>query len=202
MTENPLLLVLMTGVGVYLACLWRRDRQAAREGRAQRGALPGAAPAPPRAVAIAVAGSVVLLAVETLGEQRLGLVEQQSRMTALFAAYTLSAAVVEEIVFRGYLVVTGHGPAVKWLAAVAASALFAALHPFLWHWDGGLSLTPTAKGAFSTAMAFLFSLWFYMARFGRWNPSASLLPCFGAHAAKNLGVIAIKAAQGFLVGWW
>jgi hypothetical protein len=39
-------------------------------------------------------------------------------------------------------------------------------------------------------------------RFYRWNPAHSLLPCIAAHAAKNLGVIGIKAAQGFLVGWW
>jgi len=46
------------------------------------------------------------------------------------------------------------------------------------------------------------SLWFYAVRFASWNPQRSLLPCFAAHAAKNLGVIAVKAAQGFVVGWW
>jgi hypothetical protein len=29
-----------------------------------------------------------------------------------------------------------------------------------------------------------------------------LLPCFVAHAAKNLGVFAIKYAEGFVGGWW
>jgi hypothetical protein len=29
-----------------------------------------------------------------------------------------------------------------------------------------------------------------------------LLPCFAAHAAKNLGVVAIKAALGFMGGLW
>jgi membrane protease YdiL (CAAX protease family) len=123
-------------------------------------------------------------------------------MTALFGLYTLSAAFIEEIIFRGYIVVTKRGPLVQWLAIVGASALFALLHPFLWLWEDGFTLTLTVKGVFSTAMAFLFSLWFYAARFLRLNPTRSLLPCFAAHLAKNAGVIVIKGAQGFLVGWW
>lgn len=202
MTENPLLLVLMTAVGVYVAWLWRADYRAAKAGKSPPGALPGTTPASRRARLVAVAGSLALLAIETVGEKALGVAGEQSRMTALFAAYSLTAAVVEEIIFRGYLVITRRGEAVKWLAIAGASVLFALIHPFLWHWDHGLTLTFTTKAVFSTAMTFLFSLWFYACRFGPWNPSASLLPCFGAHAAKNIGVIAIKAAQGFLVGAW
>jgi hypothetical protein len=29
-----------------------------------------------------------------------------------------------------------------------------------------------------------------------------LIPSVSAHATKNLGVIIIKACQGFLIGWW
>jgi hypothetical protein len=39
-------------------------------------------------------------------------------------------------------------------------------------------------------------------RFFGLNPQRSLLPCFVAHAAKNLGVLAIKYVQGFVGGWW
>jgi hypothetical protein len=49
---------------------------------------------------------------------------------------------------------------------------------------------------------FVGSLWFYAVRFARFNPQRSLLPCFAAHAAKNLGVIIIKLLQGHLVGAW
>ena len=46
------------------------------------------------------------------------------------------------------------------------------------------------------------SLWFYAVRFFPLNPTRSLLPCVAAHATKNLGVIALKYAQGFGDGWW
>ena len=53
-----------------------------------------------------------------------------------------------------------------------------------------------------TAAVFAVSLWFYTVRFFGLNPQRSLLPCFMAHATKNLGVLAIKYAQGFVGGWW
>ncbi len=86
--------------------------------------------------------------------------------------------------------------------AVGASVLFAALHPFVWQWDDdGFAFTFTAKGWFSFGAVFAVSLWFYYCRFARWNPAQSLIPCFAAHLAKNVGVIAIKGAQGFLTGF-
>jgi membrane protease YdiL (CAAX protease family) len=202
MNDQPLLLLLMIAAAVYVAKLWRDDCHAAMAGRTNPRALPGATHAPLRAILIAVAGALVLLALETWGEIRLGIAGEQSRMTLLFGAYTLAAAVIEEIIFRGYLVITHRGAAVRWAGIVGASLLFAALHPFLWKWNQGLVWTPGLKGWFSTGLVFLGSLWFYAVRFYRWNPAHSLLPCIAAHAAKNLGVIGIKAAQGFLVGWW
>jgi membrane protease YdiL (CAAX protease family) len=192
----------MTAAGVYVAKLWWQDLRCARSGRPLPQALPGATPATIKALVIAAAGSLVLLAVETGGEMHLGITNQQSTMTGLFALYTLTAAIIEEIIFRGYIVITKRGPAVLWSSVVVASGLFALLHPFLWRWDHGLTLTFTTKALFSTTMTFTGSLWFYALRFTPWNPQRSLLPCFTAHATKNLGVIFIKAAQGFLVGWW
>lgn len=201
MTDNPLLLLILGAAGVYLGKLWLDDLRAANAGRPNPRALPGATPAPPRAIAIAVAGALLLLAVETLGENALGLSAQQSRITWLFGVYTLAAALVEEIIFRGYIAIEGRGPALRWAGILAASALFAVLHPFLWQWDrAGFAFTPTAKGAFSTSIVFATSVWLYTARFAAWNPTRSLLPCLAAHAARNAGVVAIKAAQGFMVG--
>jgi hypothetical protein len=86
---------------------------------------------------------------------------------------------------------------------VAASLVFAALHPFLWQsGEKGFALTLNTKGWFSTGAVFATSLWLYAARFGKWNPAQSLLPCFAAHAAKNVGVVAIKAATGYMGGAW
>jgi membrane protease YdiL (CAAX protease family) len=198
----------MTVAGICAGKLWRDDRRAGQargEGSARSsGALPGATAAPRRALVIAVAGALMLLAAETFGERSLGLAAQQSRMTWLFALYSVAAApVVEELIFRGYIVIESRGHGAMWAGAVAASAVFALLHPFLWRWDdAGFALTPTAKGWFSTAAIFAGSLWFYAARLAAWNPRRSLLPCFAAHAAKNLGVAAIKAATGFMGDLW
>ncbi|MFI5357040.1 MAG: type II CAAX prenyl endopeptidase Rce1 family protein, partial [Opitutales bacterium] len=165
MTSNPLLLLLMTAASVYLGRLWWSDLRRAEAGQALPHALPGAAPAPPRAWLLASLGSLVLLAAETGGELSLGLAGSQTRLTALQALYTLSAPVIEEIVFRGYLVIEGRGLAARRAGIVAASILFALLHPFLWQWDHGWAWTPTVKGVFSTAAVFASSLWFYAVRY-------------------------------------
>jgi membrane protease YdiL (CAAX protease family) len=203
MTNNPLLLLVLGAAGLYLGKLWLDDLKAARAGHAKLGALPGATPATRSAVIVAVSGAIVLLAIETLGENALGLSAQQSKITWLFGIYSLTAAIIEEIIFRGYIVVEGRGTTVRWLGIFGASLLFAALHPFLWQWnDAGFSLTLNAKGTFSTAIVFATSLWLYISRFAAWNPTRSLLPCIAGHAAKNAGVIAIKYAQGFVAGLW
>jgi len=203
MSDQPLVLLLMIAATVYVAKLWRDDLCAALAGGPNPRALPGATPAPRRALVIAVLGALVLLALETWGEIRLGIAGEQSRMTALFGLYTLAAAVIEEVIFRGYVVIDGRGATARWAGIIGASLVFAALHPFLWAWDdSGFRWTCGLKGWFSSAAVFAGSLWFYAVRFASWNPRHSLLPCFAAHAAKNLGVIAIKGVQGFVVGWW
>ena len=202
--NNPLLLLFLTGAGVYVAKSWRDDLRAARHGRPNANAFPGAKPASPRAIVIAIAGALILLGAETIGEIALGVAGEQSRMTWLFAAYSICAApIIEELIFRGWLVVENRGRAAMWAAAIGASLVFALLHPFLWRWeDAGLELTIGRKGWFSTGVVFATSLWFYAARLGPWNETRSLLPCFAGHAAKNLGVVAIKAATGFMGAAW
>jgi membrane protease YdiL (CAAX protease family) len=202
--DHPLLLLVLLGAAVYVAQLWRADLRAFRTTAAPaRGALPGATPASSAAVVVAVLGALVLLAAETAGEYALGVVGAQSRMTVLFGVYTLAAAFLEELIFRGFIVVENRGRAALVASCLAASVLFAAVHPFLWKWqDGALTWHFDAKGWLSFAMALAASLWFYAVRFWPLNPTRSLLPCIAAHAAKNLGVFAIKGAQGFVSGWW
>ena len=197
------MLVALLGFSAYVARLWWEDLRAARAGNPSPRALPGAAPAPARAVALAAAGGLVLLAAETAGEYALGIEDEQSRMTVLFGLYTLAAAFVEELIYRGFVVVEHRGRAALVAGCVGASAVFALLHPFLWRWeDAGFAWQGTTKAWFSTAAIFAGSLWFYAVRFWSLNPARSLLPCIAAHAAKNLGVFAVKAAQGHVSGWW
>ncbi|GAB5562732.1 MAG: hypothetical protein SynsKO_43790 [Synoicihabitans sp.] len=203
MSDSPFLLFLLCAGGIYLAKQWREDFQAHQKGIKIYGALPGATPCSNRAIMIAVTGVLVLLAAETWGEILLGLDDEQSEITVLFGIYTLVAAFIEEVIFRGYLVVEGRGKTARWLGVVAASLIFAAIHPFLWEWeDGTWTWTLDAKGWFSTAAIFLGSLWFYFVRFMSANPHHSLIPCIAAHAVKNLGVFVIKSTQGFVTGLW
>jgi len=204
MNDNPLLLLVTAAAGLWVAWHWLGDWRAARAGQANPRAWPGASPAPGSALAVAALGGVVLTLAETWGEAQLGLTAQQSRMTLLFAAYSvLVAPFIEELIFRGFIVIDGRGAAAKWAGAVGASLGFATLHPFLWEWtaEQPFHLTLTAKGWFSTGAVFAASLWFYAVRLSvRLNPHGSLLPCFAGHAAKNLAVVVVKAAQGFLGG--
>ncbi len=202
MTKDPWILALIIGLSGYVVKLWWDDFRAQRAGNPNPKAIPGATPAPSKAIIIAVLGSVVLLALETWGEIKLGLTQEQTELTALLALYTLFAAIVEEIIFRGFVVYDRGSRAALLGSVVLASFLFAALHPYLWKWDNGLIWQFTAKGWFTTGALFVGSLWFYAMRFASFNPERSLLPCFAAHLTKNLGVIAIKASQGFLVGWY
>ena len=125
-------------------------------------------------------------------------------MTALFGLYSiLGAPMIEEIVFRGYLVIENRGRVVLWAGVVGVSLLFALLHPFLWKWnERGPAVVFKGEAWLSAAAIFAGSLWFYRVRFFRLNPQRSLLPCIVAHATRNLGVFVIKYLEGFAGGWW
>jgi membrane protease YdiL (CAAX protease family) len=202
-SEHPLLLLALIGLAGILAHTWWRDLQAARGGQPNPHAFPGATPVRGPLLAVAIAGTMVLVAAETAGEVALGLTARQSEMTVLFAGYTLGAAFLEELVFLGYLVITDRGRHVLWTGIVAASALFAVLHPYLWQWTGDrLAFTLDAKGWYTTAVLFVGSLWFYALRFLPANRHQSLAPCIVAHLTKNLAVFAVKFLQGYVTGWW
>ena len=197
------MLLVMLGVVGAVGKWWLDDYRAGQRGAANPRAMPGATPASLGMIALAALGALGLLAAETGGEYALGVSGEQSHMTVLFGLYTLAAAFVEELIFRGYVVIENRGRTALVAGIFGASLVFALLHPFLWEWKDGTLVTHLgAKAWFSTAMIFAGSLWFYAVRYLPGNPTRSLLPCIAAHAAKNLGVFAIKYAQGFVSGWW
>lgn len=204
MVGDRVLLLLLLGASIWVARWWILDYRAALAGKPSERPLPGSTPASGRAVAVASFGALCILAAETGGEHALGFSAGQSTMTVLFGLYSiLGAPIIEEIVFRGYLVIEGRGRVALWAGVVGVSLLFAVLHPFLWEWSGkGLTVHFNAQAWFSTAAIFVASLWFYTVRFFGLNPQRSLLPCFVAHATRNLGVFAIKYVEGFVGGWW
>lgn len=203
MSDNPWVLLAALAVVGYVARLWWLDLAQARRGSPNPHALPGATPASALAIALAAGGAAILVGIETAGEYALGIVEQQTRITVLFGLYTLAAAFVEELIFRGFVIIDGRGRGTLIASAVLASLLFAVMHPYLWELrDGDLHWHTSGKAWFSTAMLFSGSLWFYFVRYWRLNPTWSLLPCIAAHFTKNLAVFGVKYAQGFVGGFW
>lgn len=203
---NPVGVALFCVVALWLARMWIRE---ARENPDAK-VLPGATPCPWIAVVIAVAGTLVLLALETWGEISLGISAEQKDVSWLALPMFIAAAFTEEVIFRGYLVAEKRGNAARWASIVLFSLIFALMHDHLWSFEmpenrsagtlaairDGFSLNFTLKGFFSTGFIFVGALWFYFVRFFKWNPNASLLAPVAAHMAKNFAVFLIKLAQG------
>lgn len=199
--DSPLLSLVLLACAIWASKLWLEDYRNRRQPKP--GALPGATAFTSLALWIACTGAVLIVLVETLCESATGLDAEQSTIAWHFLAAMVAAAAIEELVFRGYLVISGKGRAVLAGSALGFSMLFALAHPYLWTYENGDGLTlhlGSAKAWLTTGFLLLKSLWFYYARFARWNPHRSLLPCVAAHLAINLATFGIKAAQGH-VAW-
>jgi membrane protease YdiL (CAAX protease family) len=211
--DDPLLLLAVAALTGYVFYTWLGDYRRAKSGQPDARAFPGATACTTPAVIVAVVGALVLLGLETTGENLLGISGQQSNITVLFLVAMVGAAFGEELVVRGFCVVTSRGRWVLLGSILLFSLLFALAHPFFWDWkslaDGQakqLVFDFSLKAWWSSGMVFLFSLWLYAMRFPprntQLNPRASLLPCIAAHLTKNLGVFVIKLIQGHVTGWW
>lgn len=209
METSPFMLLLYAGVAIYIGKLYWDDTRAYCAGKPNPKALPGAVPCSGKALWIALAGALVLLGLETGGEIALGIDDEQSRIAAAFLIAMLAAGIVEEVIFRGYLVVANRGRVALIASICMFSAVFALLHPHLWSyenedaawwafWQASWTWDFGTKAWFSTAFLFFHSLWFYACRFGSWNPERSILPAFAAHAFSNFGVFCVKWMQGYV----
>ena len=198
----------MAGLTLWLGKLFLEDLQAAAKGTPHPRALPGAVGAPLKAYWLGLGGTILLLGLAISGEYALGVVEQQSDITAMFLIAMLCAGLIEEVLFRGFLVVRNRGRRAFLAGVIGCSLFFAALHvqyytqvpegaPW-WQFEWKLTL----HAGWTLFMLFLHSLWFYAVRFAPWNPARSLLPCFVSHAGLNLGVFLTKLAQGHVTSLW
>lgn len=211
MPENPIMILLYVGIAVYVGRMYWSDYKTGRADDPESGAMPGAFTTSIAAIVIATVGALLILAAEVGGEIALGVVSEQSEMLwyALFAI--VAAGIVEEVIFRGYLVIDKKGTALLIGSCVGFSLIFAVIHFHLfsldypddvgwWQiWKADIEWTLTNKGFFTTGILFANSLWFYTCRFGPWNPTRSLFPCMIAHAASNLGVYVVKLVQGYVI---
>ena len=202
MNESPFMVLLYVGVAAYVGYMYWGDYQSnqASEQPDPRG-MPGATSASWGLYGIGVIGALLILAAETGGEIALGITSEQSEMVWYFVFAILGAGIVEEVIFRGYLVVDSKGRAALVGSCVGFSLIFAIIHGHFWSNEEGQAFawTFTTKAFFTTGILLANSLWFYALRFGQWNKNRSLFPCMLAHAASNFGVFAVKLAQGFVV---
>lgn len=199
LNENPLMILAYVGIAAYMLHLYLGDWRSEARGEPNPKAMPGAKGAAVSVYWLGVLGALVLLGLETGGEIALGIVSEQSEMLWYFVFAALGAGVVEEVIFRGFLVVENKGRAALVASCVGFSLIFALIHGHFWSTEEGFVWTFTTKAWFTTALLFANSLWFYALRFGPWNPTRSLFPCMLAHAASNLGVFAVKFAQGYVI---
>ncbi len=208
MTDNPLLILVLFAGALYVFKLWLDDYRANSAGSPNERALPGATSVSLKPVWIGIIGALLLVAVETGGEIVMGVSDEQTSIPAIFLLMMIGAGILEEIIFRGYLVIAGRGKALLVTSVIGFSLFFALLH-YQYYTDftteeGNAQLTIHlgAKESWTLLLLFLNSLWFYTLRFFKWNPHRSLLPCFAAHIASNLAVFLVKLAQGHVSSLW
>ncbi len=208
MNENPLVVLLYAGAAGYLLHIWLQDYKLKQTDTPPPAPLPGATPVSTGWLWIAGIGAAILVALETAGEGLLGIHDEQTTIQWWFLIAMLAAGIIEEVVFRGYLISLKRGPFMMWASVVGFSLLFAVLHPYLWQFEspedgswleGRLIFDFGVKAWFTTTFLFLNSLFFYCLRVAPGNPHRSLLPCFVAHTMSNLLVYLVKAFQGFVV---
>lgn len=207
MSEHPITILAVLFVSIYLGVLWCRDYREGIAGNPHPRALPGATRAPRSVIILAVGGALFLLAVETLGELALGVADRQTDIAGVALFGMIAAGFVEEIFFRGFLVIDKRGKTALYGSIVFFSAAFALLHVQYWMvpsdsgwWPTGVDFS--SKAGWTLLILFSNSLWFYALRFNAWNPNRSLLPCFAGHIASNVGVFVVKLCQGHVTGLW
>ncbi len=168
---------------------WAKEVQQRKIKASAEGFWPGTTSSSLASVLLSVSGILLITLAESCVEIRYQVAHEQSSLVAIALLSLLGAAVVEEIVFRGF-VAPAHLTGLKLLMVVLiGSAVFALFH--------GFNISKT-QGKISFIFAFLTSVWLYFARFNPLNPQRSLLPCLAGHCVRNLAVFGIKWAQGFI----
>lgn len=199
MDDNLWVILLYSGLAIYIAYLYRLDIRKFVCNESNPKGLPGASPAKLLLIVAALLGACVLLGMAVIGEYALGLVPLQSELVWYFLFALLAAGIIEEVVFRGFLVVSGRGQSILIGSCVFFSLIFSLIHGDFWETEAGFQWVFTSQSFFNASILFVNSLCFYALRFGPWNPTRSIIPPIIAHVAYNLGVYLVKLGQGFII---
>ena len=178
---------LLIGLGVVYA--WFSEYRKRQSNPGPELFWPGTTRAPISGILIIVSGILLLTVAETCAEIHFQVTANQSISNLHILGATLGAAIVEEMVFRGFFA-PSHLRGIKLLGLIViGSVIFSAIHGFDFS---------TVQGRISLIATFFISVWLYLGRYNPLNPERSILPCLIGHIVRNVAVFGVKWAQGFV----
>jgi len=181
------IIYLLIGLGVAYA--WFSEYQKRQRNPGPELFWPGTTRASISGILITVSGILLFTVAETCAEIHYHVTASQSVSNLPILGATLGAAIVEEMVFRGFAAPSDLR-GVKLLGLIIiGSLIFSVIHGFDFS---------TVQGRISLITTFFISIWLYLGRYNPLNPERSILPCLIGHAIRNLAVFGVKWAQGFV----
>jgi membrane protease YdiL (CAAX protease family) len=181
------IIYLIIGLGVGLA--WFNEYRKRRSNPGPELFWPGTTRAPLSGILIIVSGILLITVAETCAEIHFQVTAQQSVSNLHILGATIGAAIVEEMVFRGFAA-PSQLRGVKLLGLiVVGSIIFSLIHGFDFS---------TVQGRISIVATFFISVWLYLGRYNPLNPERSILPCLIGHVVRNIAVFGVKWSQGFV----
>lgn len=181
------IIYLILGLGVAFA--WFSEYRKPQRNAGPELFWPGTTRAPISAILITVSGILLLTVAETCAEIHFQVTANQSISNLHILGATLGAAIVEEMVFRGFAA-PSQLRGIKLLGLIIiGSLIFSAIHGFDFS---------TVQGRISLIATFFISVWLYLGRYNPLNPERSILPCLIGHVVRNVAVFGVKWAQGFV----
>jgi len=181
------IIYLIIGLGVGLA--WFNEYRKRRGNPGPELFWPGTTRAPLSGILIIVSGILLITVAETCAEIHFQVTAQQSVSNLHILGATIGAAIVEEMVFRGFAA-PSQLRGVKLLGLiVVGSIIFSLIHGFDFS---------TVQGRISIIATFFISVWLYLGRYNPLNPERSILPCLIGHVVRNIAVFGVKWSQGFV----
>ncbi len=181
------IIYLIIGLGVGFA--WFSEYQKRKANPGPELFWPGTTRAPISGILIIVSGILLLTVAETCAEIHFHVTAHQSVSNLHILEATMGAAIVEEMVFRGFAA-PSHLRGIKLLGLILiGSVIFSAIHGFDFS---------TVQGRISLIATFFISVWLYLGRYNPLNPERSILPCLIGHVVRNLAVFGVKWSQGFV----
>ena len=188
------IIYLITGLGV--AYVWFSEYQKRKTNPGPELFWPGTTQAPISGILITVSGILLLTIAETCAEIHYHVTASQSVSNLHILGATLGAAIIEEMVFRGFAA-PSHLRGFKLLGLIViGSIIFSSFHNF--NPETQQFSLNTVQGRISLITTFFISIWLYLGRYNPLNPERSILPCLIGHAVRNLAVFGVKWAQGFV----